>query len=411
MLGLGTDIIEIDRVRKAMERSRFAQRVFTEQERAWLNTKGRHQAQSAAGLFCAKEAVAKALGTGFGVGLRFRDIEICHTAQGTPFLLRPKRPAALTISHCETYATATALLLESDEETERTDWMETQGETSENLLRAVLKPRNAEANKNDFGRVMAFCGCRNYIGAAYFAAQAAVRTGSGVVTLALPVGIYPIVAGKLNEPTYLPLPEDENGRLSGEDLPDISRCGAILVGPGLGLGDGVRRTVEHMLRHAPCPVIVDADGINSLAGHIDSIEQAKHPVVLTPHAYEFARVCDIPRTDSREADAAAFAKKHRCVLLLKGHETVIASPEGQILANRRGNPGMAKGGSGDVLSGIILSLLGQGVPPFEAAACGAYIHSRAGDLCANEIGEFGMTPTDMLHVIPRVLKPLNTREW
>ena len=141
------------------------------------------------------------------------------------------------------------------------------------------------------------------------------------------------------------------------------------------------------------------------------MEKAKYPVILTPHKHEFARICDVPSTEHREAMASAFAKKHRCVLLLKGHRTIIADSHGALYQNVHGNPGMAKGGSGDVLSGIILSLLGQGLEPLAAAACGAYIHSRAGDLCANDIGEFGMTPTDMLRYIPRVLKPLNSREW
>ena len=154
-----------------------------------------------------------------------------------------------------------------------------------------------------------------------------------------------------------------------------------------------------------------ADGINALAGHIDVLERAEHPVVLTPHRAEFARICDeSPELPPAEM-AAAFAQRHRCVLLLKGHRTLIAAPDGRVYRNTTGNPGMAKGGSGDVLSGVILSLLGQGIPPVEAAVCGAYLHGRAGDFAANEIGEYGMTPSDMLAYLPRVLKPLNSRVW
>lgn len=271
--------------------------------------------------------------------------------------------------------------------------------------------RQPESDKNTYGRVLAVCGCQDYIGAPYFAAQAAVRTGSGIVTLAVPACIYPILAGKLNEPTFLPLQADAEGKITAESLPSLKHRAAILAGPGLGVSAGVSRAVQTIIREADCPVIIDADGINVLAGHIHVLEEAAYPVILTPHSREFSRICDIPRTSDPAADAAAFAQKHRCVLLFKGHRTVIAGPEGTILWNVHGNPGMSKGGSGDVLSGIILSLLGQGVEPLAAAACGAYIHSRAGDLCANEIGEFGMTPTDMLSYIPRVLKPLNSREW
>lgn len=276
---------------------------------------------------------------------------------------------------------------------------------------AHIKPRQPESDKNTYGRVLAVCGCRDYIGAPYFAAQAAVRTGSGIVTLAIPQCIYPILAGKLNEPVFLPLETDQNGKITVNDLPSLARRAAILAGPGLGVSEGVSQAVQKIIREADCPVIVDADGINVLAGHIHVLEEAKYPVVLTPHAREFSRICDILQTGIPERDAAAFAQQHRCVLLLKGHRTVVAGSDGTVLQNVHGNPGMAKGGSGDVLSGIILSLLGQGVPPLAAAACGAYIHSCAGDICANEIGEFGMTPTDMLSRIPQVLKPLNSREW
>lgn len=274
-----------------------------------------------------------------------------------------------------------------------------------------IKPRPVESDKNTYGRVLAICGCRDYIGAPYFAAQAAVRTGSGIVTLAVPECIYPILAGKLNEPTFLPLSSDSEGKITAEGLPPLARRAAILAGPGLGVSDGVAQAIQRIVLEAECPIVLDADGINVLAGHIDILEKAKYPVVLTPHSREFDRICDIVRTGNPAEDAAAFSKKHSCVLLLKGHRTMIADPEGNVLQNVHGNPGMAKGGSGDVLSGIILSLLGQGVEPTAAAACGAYIHSCAGDLCANEIGEFGMTPTDMLEYIPRVLKPLNSREW
>lgn len=274
-----------------------------------------------------------------------------------------------------------------------------------------LHPRPPQSDKNDYGRVLAVCGSRDYIGAPYFAAQAAVRTGSGIVTLAVPQCIYPILAGKLNEPTFLSLPSDDDGKITADSLPSLRRRAAILIGPGLGISDGVAQAVQSVIHEADCPVIVDADGINVLAGHIHVVEKAAYPIVLTPHTREFMRICDTPHMGDLAADAAAFAVKHHCVLLLKGHRTVIAGPEGTVLCNAHGNPGMAKGGSGDVLSGIILSLLGQGVPPLAAAACGAYVHGCAGDLCANEIGEFGMTPTDMISYIPRVLKPLNSREW
>lgn len=282
--------------------------------------------------------------------------------------------------------------------------------TGESFLMSCLSPREPETNKNDFGRVLAVCGSKSYCGAPYFAAMGAVRAGSGIVTLAVPDSIHAILAVKLNEPTFQALTADQNGQIADFSELDMRGKAAILAGPGLGLGESIVQGICELVQTAKVPIILDADGINALAGHINVLERAERPVVLTPHMGEFARICDVPK-DAPEQMALDFAQKHNCVLLLKGHTTIIASPEGRVMYNPFGNPGMAKGGCGDVLSGIILSLLGQGVEPFEAAACGAYIHSRAGDLCANDMGEYGMTPTDMLSYIPQVLRPLNSREW
>jgi NAD(P)H-hydrate epimerase len=284
-------------------------------------------------------------------------------------------------------------------------------ETGEHYLHDVLKPRNPETNKNHYGRVLAVCGSRSYCGAPYFAAMGAVRSGSGIVTLAIPDCIHTILACKLNEPTFQTLPSDRNGQIACASALDYSNKAAILAGPGLGQSDAIRELIWSLTENAAVPLVLDADGINALQGHIDVLERAKHPVILTPHGGEFARICDVAPKKRPEETAAAFAEKHRCILLLKGHTTWIAGPDGRRMKNPFGNPGMAKGGSGDVLSGIILSLLGQGAEPFDAAACGAYIHSRAGDLCADARGEYGMTPTDMLDAIPQVLKSLNSREW
>ena len=163
------------------------------------------------------------------------------------------------------------------------------------------------------------------------------------------------------------------------------------------------------MRELPCPLVLDADGINALAGHIDVLCSAAHPVVLTPHAGEFARLTGIAHPTAQ--DAADFAARYRCVLLLKSHRTLIAAPDGTVTRNVTGNPGMAKGGSGDVLAGMLLSLLGQGLPPAGAARAAACLHGQAGDRCANALSEYGMTPTDLLDELPRLLHKFNSREW
>ncbi|MCQ5128187.1 NAD(P)H-hydrate dehydratase [Butyricicoccus faecihominis] len=278
---------------------------------------------------------------------------------------------------------------------------------------SVLPLRAADSNKNNYGRVLCICGSAMYSGAAYFAAMGAVRMGSGVVTLASPRAAWQALAAKLHEPVICPMPEDDEGRLHQDALPQLlslaGKADAVLIGCGLGRSDNVTKIVGTLLRETLCQIVLDADGINALDGHMDIVRQAARPVVLTPHAGEFARISGIRHPD--EASLAHFAVDNRCILLYKGHRTRVATPEGQLFENTSGNPGMAKGGSGDVLAGMIVSLCGQGLCAADAACTGAFLHGKAGDLAANELSEYGMTPSDMLHYLPRLLKRYNTREW
>ncbi len=282
----------------------------------------------------------------------------------------------------------------------------------QHYFEGMIPARRPDSSKEDYGRVMAVCGCRGYTGAAFFAAQAAVRTGSGVVTLAVPDCIYPILATKLQEPVVVPLEHCEDGKITKKSVQTIAGQykHAVLIGSGLGRSAGVREAVQYLLAMETVPIVLDADGINAICGNIDSLKNTKYPVVLTPHEKEFSRLLGREIRD-REEDALSFAKAYHCIVLLKGHRTIIAAFDERIAVNETGNPGMAKGGSGDVLSGIILSLLGQGLAPFDAAASGAYLHGKAGDFAANEIGEYGMTPSDMLLKIPQVLRSFNSKEW
>ena len=227
----------------------------------------------------------------------------------------------------------------------------------------------------------------------------------GLCYLGVPESIYAIEAVKLNEPVVFPLPERE-GMLSRQALPEIlsrlEKMDAVLVGCGLGISPDTESVVTAVLEQAKCPVIVDADGITALRRHKDILRGRKYPTILTPHDGEFARLGG-PVGEDRMETAAAFARDWNCILLLKGHRTCITDGKTRY-RNTTGNPGMATGGSGDVLSGILLGLLGQGVPPLEAAACGAWLHGKAGDLCADEMGQYGMLPTDMLSHLPRLLK-------
>ena len=273
------------------------------------------------------------------------------------------------------------------------------------LVLSLLPDRNPWGHKGNFGKLLLLCGSRRYTGAAFFAAMGALRSGAGLVFLGVPESIYGIEAVKLNEPVIFPLP-DAGGRLSADAVPEIltrlPQMDAVLVGPGLGQSEGTLAVVRAVLEKAECPVVVDADGINVLSAHRDLLRGRKLPTILTPHDGEFARLGGVIGED-RMAAAAALAEELGCTVLLKGHETCITDGTDGFL-NPTGNPGMAVGGSGDVLAGVITALLGAGLPPLEAAACGAWLHGAAGDRCAAELGQYGMLPTDMLSALPRLMK-------
>ena len=233
----------------------------------------------------------------------------------------------------------------------------------------------------------------------------ALRSGAGLVYLAVPESIYEIEAVKLTEPVISPLP-DENGTFAvtagKQVLSLLDNKDAVLIGPGIGQSEGSYAVVRTVLEAFSGTVVLDADGINVMNAHKDILRDRTSPTILTPHAGEFQRFGGI-LAEERAASAAAMARNLGVIVLLKGHETVITDGK-RCYRNPTGNPGMATGGSGDVLAGIITSLLGQGIPPLEAAACGAWLHGAAGDICAKEIGQYGMLPSDMLRVLPRLLK-------
>jgi len=269
----------------------------------------------------------------------------------------------------------------------------------------LLPDRDPWGHKGSFGKILLLCGSRGFTGAAYLAAVGALRSGAGLIFLGVPESIYAIEAVKLNEPVVFPLP-DKDGKLSREAIPEIMNrlpnMDAVLIGCGLGQSGETFEVVKAVLQNAACPVVLDADGINVLAVHKDILRGRQAPTILTPHDGEFARLAGNVGQD-RMASAMALANDLGCIVLLKGHRTCITDGK-RCYLNQTGNPGMAVGGSGDVLAGIIVSLLGQGIAPLEASAVAAWLHGAAGDICAREIGQYGMLPTDMVNVLPRLLK-------
>ena len=268
----------------------------------------------------------------------------------------------------------------------------------------ILPDRRPNAHKGDFGRILLLCGSRGYTGAAALAARGALRSGAGLVYLGVPESIYAIEAVKLDEPVVFPLPEEE-GKLSEGAIPKVlerlSNMDAVLIGPGLGQSAGIYSVVKAVLERYCGPVVLDADGINVMAAHKDILRGRTAPTIVTPHPGEFARLGG--KSGSRVDAAVDMARALGVIVVLKGQGTVITDGE-KVYVNPTGNPGMAVGGSGDVLAGIVASFLGQGIAPLDAAACAAWVHGAAGDICAREIGQYGMLPGDMVEVLPRLMK-------
>lgn len=272
-------------------------------------------------------------------------------------------------------------------------------------VQALLPDRLPDSHKGNYGKLLLLCGSRGFTGAAALAAMGALRSGAGLVYLGVPESIYAIEAIKLTEAVVFPLP-DVDGMFSDNAILQLSdlneKYDAVLIGPGIGQSAGTLALTKYVLENYRGPVVIDADGINVLSAHTYILRGRSFPTILTPHDGEFLRLCGVSGGD-RVAAAAALAAELGAIVLRKGHATVITDGKENYI-NHTGNPGMAVGGSGDVLAGILVSLLGQGIDPLQAAASAAWLHGAAGDICAREIGQYGMLPSDMLEVLPRLMK-------
>lgn len=269
-----------------------------------------------------------------------------------------------------------------------------------------LPSRPLDSNKGSFGRVLIVSGSRGMSGAAVLCASGALRGGAGLVRLGVPEGILAIVAAANPCYTTAPLPQDEHGRLSAAALPellDLVRSNSVAaLGPGLGQSAALGDTIAAILEQTTTPLVLDADALNVSVGRLDALRKHRGPVVLTPHPGEFARLlgCEIAAVQTRRQELAAdFARAHGVIVVLKGYGTVVTDGR-RVYVNTTGNPGMATGGTGDVLCGLIAALLGQKLEPFAAAQLGVYLHGRAGDLAREQIGEISLIATDLLDFLP-----------
>ncbi len=281
-------------------------------------------------------------------------------------------------------------------------------------IRPLLRRRDRLAHKGTFGHCLIVAGSTGKTGAAALCANSTVRAGAGLVTLGVAESLHRILEVKTTEVMTVPLPDAGNGYLTNSAFPTIERLlegrDAVAVGPGIDRHPGTVALVQQLVASVACPLVIDADGLNALAEDISVLRGAKsRSIVLTPHPGEMARLLgtSVPDVEAiRISVAEEFAREYGVYLVLKGARTIIASPDGISAINGSGNPGMATGGMGDVLTGIIVSLMGQGYSAWDASRMGVFIHGYAADMIAEEKGEIGMTATDVMEKLPYVFNKL-----
>lgn len=291
---------------------------------------------------------------------------------------------------------------------------------------SLLPERPRYSHKGTYGHVFLVAGSRGKTGAAIMSARACLRTGSGLVTLGIPETLVNIFQSRVTEEMTLPLPDKGNGTLSVRAYEPIlefvkKKVDVLAIGPGISVDDEIKALVKELILNANVPMVIDADGINAIAGNTNILKKSKAPVILTPHSGEMARLLR-KTTDKRQQTrdisikdiegnridiAVSFAKKTGVYLVLKGVPTVTAIPHGEAFLNPTGNPGMAKAGTGDVLTGLIAALLAQGLSPQNASIAGVYIHGLAGDISCKKRGVYSVVASDIIRMIPQAFRRLS----
>lgn len=279
----------------------------------------------------------------------------------------------------------------------------------------LLPKRISRSNKGTYGKLFIIAGSKNMTGAAVLACKSAYKIGTGLVYSCIPKKIMKIIQTLVPAAVEVPL-EEEYGKVCGyafDDLEEkLKKATAVVLGCGLGTGEEVTEFVIRVLENITCPIVLDADGLNAITKNMEIFDKMKIMPIVTPHIGEMSRLIRKTTTeilDDIVSTAKEFAQKYHAITILKDAHTVIASPEGQIFINTTGNEAMAKGGSGDVLSGIIGGLLAQGCKPFDAAVLGVYIHGLAGDIAVKKFGKYGLMPEELADTIPKVIKYLEKK--
>ena len=277
-------------------------------------------------------------------------------------------------------------------------------------IAACFKPRNFQNHKGRYGHLLVVAGSTGKTGAASLCANAAMRCGTGLVTVGVAKSLNKSIEPQVIESMTHPLPEKEKGILSDNCFDEIQTLlkgkQALALGPGLGTKKGTKKLVHKLIERSDVPLIIDADAINCIAENLNILKKKKAPAILTPHPGEMARLCDMTTLDiqaDRIGIASQFAKTHDVILILKGAQTVVSLPDGRSFICPTGNPGMASGGMGDVLTGMIAGLCAQGFTLKDASLAGVYIHGMCADILAEDIGAFGFVATDIIQMIPKAI--------
>ncbi len=403
---VGVDVAAIPRIAEAQKRfgDRFLHKFLSDREIDYCGG----SPERWAGRWAAKEAIGKAMPTGVPRP-RMRDVEILPSDDGRPHVrVAPAttltgRDIDVSIAHDGHFAVAVAVIPEAEA-------ILPPGALPDGF-RLPARPR--DGHKGTFGTVVVLAGSQGFTGAAYLASMGAARSGAGIVRLLVAQSIYPILAEKCTEVIVGPVPEISPGVVGHASLSGILRgfsgADAGVIGPGLGRDASTRRLIEDLVPRVAAPLVLDADALNLLSEHRTMLPRLSPQIVLTPHPAEFARLSGLETPavqQDRRGIASRFAKVWNKVVVLKGAGTVIAAPDGRVTLNAVATPALASGGTGDVLAGVIAGLMGQRLPPFEAAVTGVHLHSLAGMDLEASMGQAGVLASDLLPQLPRVMERL-----
>lgn len=413
IIGTGVDIVKIARIERILEANRdsFLERIFTDEEIEYIKNKN-YNAQTISGLFAAKEAVSKVLGTGIGK-VNWKHIKVYYDEKGKPHVKLNSQGEIMdslnideihvSISHEKEYAVAFAI-------------GENYGGKIKirvpQFIKNMLPERDKDTHKGTYGRVGIIAGSRGMTGAPYLTSMACLRAGSGLVYTIVPEGISSILAVKLVEAIIKPVSDKNTGVFKLDSIAEIEKIiedmDVLAIGPGMGIDEERVELVKHILLNFNGPVVLDADGLNCISKvGLNIFNKRRFPTVITPHPGEFSRLLGVSTKeiqDNRVEYAKYVSTNYGIITVLKGANTVVSNPKGEVYINTTGNPGMATAGSGDVLTGVITSFIGQGIDSYKASILGVYCHGLAGDIVKEEKGEYGMIARDILESIPSSIK-------